>query len=189
MDFEKYTFIKVETFLTHKIDDVKDVLLKGYDRLNMYVSNSKSISNIEIYRDTFENSVNSFIYLEKEDQNLVFNVPDIESFDFSELNIIKQILEGTTGNYVEILDKDLIKIDKKLLLNKEQVNLPNGKTFYLIRYNSYIKGAEKHILGKKLVKFPFSNTPPLYEMVFGPVTNYVDRNIDKWIDDCLEENV
>lgn len=180
-------FIIIKNFLHKKVKDIKELLMERYDTLNNFIVNNNSVANPELYRESFKKYIDEFSYLDKEDDNLVLNIPDIDTFDFSELNLIKHVLEGTSGNYVEISEEDVVKIDRSLVLNKEAIDVPGRGNFYLIRYTGEIKKAEKHILEKKLILFPFSNTPPLYENVFGKVISKVDKNIDKWIDEALEE--
>ncbi len=186
MELENYTLINLENFLSSKVDSVKDKILSGYDTSLTSVAGN-SVSNSTSYRDLFKKRLDEFNYLTKEDGNLIFNVPDISSFDFTDMNLIRQILEGTVGRYVEVPIDDVIKINRNIALNKEPVDGNFGTKFYLIKYTEVIKRAERGVLGRTLTVFPFSNTPPLYNNVFGPAIKHVNKNMKKWIDEGLEE--
>lgn len=176
--------IKVKEFLSKKIDKINSIILDGYDGLSYFVNNPKSVSDPSIYREDFKNKLESYDYFDDSiEDGFNFNVPDMDNFDFSDLNLIRQILEGTAGYYVEISLEDVIKINEFLISNKEPIV---GNTF-LIPYSNYIKRAEKEILNKNLVKFPFSNTKPLDDEVFAPAVKYVNKNIDGWIDSAIKE--
>lgn len=176
--------IKVKEFLGGKINRINSIILEGYDELSFFMNEPESISAPSIYREDFKNRLESYNYFdESEKDSFSFNVPDMDSFDFSGLNLIRNILEGTAGYYVEISLEDAIKINKSLIVNKE----PIVDNIFLIPYNNYIKRAEKEILNKNLVKFPFSNTKPLDDEVFDPAVKYVNKNINDWIDLSIKE--
>jgi len=175
---------KVKNFFSDKIDIINSIILNGYDNLSYFVNDNNSISRPDLYKEDFRKSLENHKYFEDVDGNeFSFNLPDMDNFDFSELNLIKQILEGTVGDYVEIPLEDVVKINKNLILNKE----PIVDNTYLVPYSNSIKKAEEGILNKKLVKFPFSNTRPLDDEVFTPATKYANKNINDWIDLAIKE--
>jgi hypothetical protein len=66
-------------------------------------------------------------------------------------------------------------------------SVPKKDRIYLERYTPKVRQKEKEVLEKKLVRFPFSNTPPLYDRVFDPAEEYVNENIKFWSDEAIRK--
>jgi len=173
----------IEKRFNDEIENVHYYIMEGYDWLSMLVSDPNSKTNPYIYRDKFEEKIKTFKYIEKTSKSVNFRTPDLDNFDFHELPIVEQILHGTSGIYAEISQEDMEKMTGTTVINNKPVDPSVSKKdrIYLERYTNAIRAKEKNILKKKLVVFPFSNTPPLSDKVFGPADEYVRANINSWV--------
>lgn len=188
---DKFIVDEVEKEFLSEVPEVKSIILNGYDGLSDMVTDVESKSNPLILRSEFENKLDDFVYIKRTDNsNIQFITPDLLNFDFSGIELIKQILEGTSGQYVEVSYDDMIKLTGKTTINDVPIdkNLPKQKRVYLIRYTNAVRTKEKSILKKKLIRFPFSNTHALDANVFGPAEEYVDHNIDMWTNDSIKRS-
>jgi len=187
-DSYRYTIVKLEQMFEDKIPELIEVIMEGYDSLSVKVSDSNSKTNPELFRDQFKEKLDNFTYVYKTLTQTKLVVPDMYNFNFVGIPIVEQILEGTAGTFVEILHEDLVKLTGKSTINEEPVDssITKQKRVYLIRYDDKVRQAEKGVLKKKLIRFPFSNTPALDATVFGVAEEYVVDNIDKWIDSTLK---
>lgn len=182
---------EIEREFISKEQEVKDIILNEYDGLSGTVTSSENKTNPSIFKDVFEEKLNNFVFVKRvSDTNIRFVTPDLINFDFSGIDIIKQILEGTSGVYVEISHEDLVKITGKTTINDVPIEsgLPKRKRVYLIKYLDWVRKKEKSILKKTLLRFPFSNTPALDGVVFGTAEEYVDDNIDRWVNDAIKRS-
>jgi hypothetical protein len=81
---------------------------------------------------------------------------------------------------------DYIKMFGKRPINQDPLDefvRPEDK-IYPLAYTAKLRQAEKE-LGKKFVRFPFSNTPPI--RIFDAGDKFVDANMGRWIKEALEE--
>jgi len=173
-------------------ENIIDLIMVGYDSLSDKVTDTESKSNPILFRDLMLESLNNFEFVSILDNGgLNIQTPDLDNFDFTNLSIIQQILEGTTGSYIEITHEDLIKITGKTTINSEPIDnsVPLNKRVYLRRYDDFIRRKEREVLNKKLIKFPFSNVPSLEDEVFGPADEYIKDNIDKWINSSIDTGI
>lgn len=184
----KHITLRLEQALESQIEGIKEIIMDGYDSLSVKVTDPKSKTNPELFRDQFEERVEAFEYLYKNEDSTKLTLPAMDNFNFSGIPIVEQILEGTVGTFVEISHEDLTKLTGKSTINNDPVDssVTKQKRIYLVKYNDKVRRGEKDILNKKLVKFSFSNTPALDDTVFGPAEEHVDSNIEKWIDATLK---
>jgi len=167
---------------------IKQTIMQAYDELLVdVVTDRKSKTNPLFYKDEFEEKLNDFKYTTENHMGITISVPDMDTFDFSgRLRVLKNIMEGTTGIYVEISALDFEHVFNKQPVNIDPIDeyVPKKDTIYIIKYSSKIRRAEKDILGKKLVRYPFSNSPPIDILQVGQ--NYVDDNIDEWLNKTIQ---
>ena len=170
------------------VPKVIDMIMGSYDdNLNTAVIPKESKANPEDYRELFYDRLENFVFLEVTSGNITFNVPSNDTFDFSgRLNILKSIIEGTTGIYVEVAGEDYQAVFGKKPISQDPLDssLPIKDRVYLLRYNSFIKTKEQE-LKKQFVKYPFSNTPPID--IFSKANDYVENNLTSWINEIIEE--
>lgn len=171
------------------VPSIKQKIMQVYDEeLIDIVIDRKSKTNPLFYREEFEERLDGFVYVKNIADTVTISVPDMKSFDFSgRLRVLETILEGTAGIYVEIS-----AIDFENVFNKQPVNIdpiddyvPKKNIIYIVKYNSKIRRAESNILNKKLVRYPFSNSPPIDVLQAGQ--DYIDNNIDAWVDDSVQK--
>jgi len=160
---------------------VKEILLDGYDELSLLVTDENSKANPAQFRDVFEQSLNGFEFIKPRKSGATFSVPNIATFDFSKQTLLQQIMEGTPGNYVEMSAADLntlSMVPDTLPLNP--LDSEDSQVFLKI-YTDLIEQQEISLLHKRLVRFPFSESPPMEGQVFGEARSYVKRNMSKWV--------
>lgn len=162
--------------------EIKDVIMERYDsELVDVVTDRESKTNPNLYREDFLNRLNEFSYIE----GTTLRVPDMENFDFSgRLRVIQSIMEGLSGIYMEVNEEDYIAIFGKRPINEDPLDeyVSPKEKIYLVRYNAKLRRAEKD-LNKKLVRYPFSNTPPI--RVLDVADKYVNDNMDRWIKEAV----
>jgi len=167
----------------NEVPYVKQAIMQAYDEsLIGVVTDRESKTNPLFYKDEFEERLNNFIYVKDRNTDITISIPDMDTFDFSgRLRVLKNIMEGTTGIYVEMSASDFEQIFNKQPVNIDPIDeyVPKKDTIYIIRYNSKVRRAESNILDKKLVRYPFSNSPPIDILQAGQ--DYVDNNIDLWL--------
>jgi len=187
-DMDKLIKKKLSNKLVLIVDEIKQAIIEEYDdELINVVTDRKSKTNPNLYRDEFIERLDEFPYIEDIGDSLSISVPDMNSFDFSgRLKVIETIMQGAAGVYVEINEEDYITVFGKKPINEDPLDryVPPKEKIYLVRYTSKIQKAERG-LGKRLVRYPFSNTPPINILEVGEI--FVENNMDRWIKDALEE--
>jgi len=172
------------------VPEIKQIIMQTYDKLLVdVVTDRKSKTNPLFYKDEFEERLNNFIYVKDMYNNVTISVPDIDTFDFSgRLRVLKNIMEGTTGIYVEMSALDFEQIFNKQPVNIDPIDeyVPKKDTIYIVRYNSKVRQAESNILDRKLVRYPFSNSPPINILQAGQ--DYVDNNINRWLNTSIQKS-
>ena len=183
----------LEKELTEKLKDIRDeyieIIMRSYDN-DLTITDPKSKSDPQIYRGDFEERLVEFEYLERAGNKLKFMLPTIETFNFGgKLGIVKHILEGTVGLYVEVNAEDYEKMFGKRIYTRDPLDatVPKKELIYLMRYNSIVRGAEKNTFGKTnyLIKYPFSNTPPF--PLFEEGAEFVEDNMDVLFKDITKD--
>jgi hypothetical protein len=188
-DLDGFVLEALREILNEELENIKYLIMDGFNLLSAMVIDPESKTDPALYRRKFEERVDSFEYIEIDGNRVKIHTPDMENFDFSELEIVEQILEGTVGVFVEISQEDMEKITGKTVVNNKPVDpsVPKKDRIYLERYTPKVRQKEKEVLEKKLVRFPFSNTPPLYDRVFDPAEEYVNENIKFWSDEAIRK--
>jgi hypothetical protein len=164
-----------------EVDTVKKIICDNYDRkLVDYVGTDTRLSP-GLYRNKFLSFLDEFNYVNETGNSVTFVTPDMDNLIFpEELELIRSILDGVSGVYVE-----LDVVDYRLIFGYA----PNGLTpigpdsIYLVRYNSEIAATESAIR-RIFTRFPFSDTKPID--IFYEASRYIDNNIDKWANDSVE---
>jgi len=171
------------------VERIKYAIIEEYDQeLVDVVTDRKSKTNPNYYREEFVARLDTFKYITKEQDGITLSVPDMETFDFSgRLRVIQSIMEGLPGLYVEMNEEEYVSVFRKRPLNADPLDETTSpkERIYLVRSNAKVRNAERD-RKKKFVKYPFSNTPPI--RVLDVAGAYVDRNLDEWIDEALERS-
>jgi len=168
-----------------------EMIMSSYDT-DLTVTNRRSKSDPQLYRDEFEERLGEFEYFRHGGNQLKFVLPTINSFDFGgRLRIIRHILEGTVGIYVEVNAEDYEKMFGKKIYTRDPLDatVPKKELIYIMRYNSIVRAAEINTFNnnKYLVKFPFSNTPPF--RMFEEGAEFVENNMDVLVKDITKDTV
>lgn len=180
-------FKNVEKVFIRKANAVKNIIMDEYDSKLMSISSGlDSKSNPSLYRAEFKLRLDNFDYVDEVRNGYVFNTPDVANFDFSgRLQIIKTVLAGVVGEYIEMDLSDYSSVFKVLPVKIESgdTNLSDEVDMVVLRYNSDIQRAEV-LLNKKFNPYPFSNMPPVD--IFMVAENYVNDNISRWTKEAKE---
>lgn len=167
-------------------ETIKPLIMEKYDdTLVGTVTDMDSKANPLFYRDDFEARLEDFEFISDDGKTL--RLPDMENFDFSgRLAIIQDIMEGTLGKYVEVTKEDFVGMFNYAPINQQPIDeyLPPDKRVYKVPYMPIVKKwfAERN---KKIVFYPFSNTPPL--RIFEEVNAYAEKNMEEWMDEVVKE--
>jgi hypothetical protein len=173
-------------------EEVKTAIMSAYDsELVVRNRNSKTNPSLPLYRDEFTERLDKFEYIKKDTTgDIVFVTPDMENFDFSgKLRVIEQVLEGTTGTYVEVSAEDYEKMFGKKVVSADpfDASVPKKEMIYLMRYNARTRAAEVRAFGRRghLTRYPFSNTPPISILEEGE--QITKNNLDTWVKEATRE--
>jgi len=179
--------------LNNHAEDVRKIIMEEYDtKLTSVVSDRRSKTNpgLPIYVDAFRTAVYEFPMVNGGDE-IRMSVPDMSNFKFDNgpLRVIKTILEGVVGKFVEVTLNQYLEMYKQP--SSSLMQLDSGANVkdvvYILRYNADVQNRERITFGKRgaLVVYPFSNLPPID--VFDKSNKYVEENMDRWIDESIEE--
>lgn len=194
----KQTGKTVKDSIISKLSEVSasviEILMESYDvELTVTDRNSKTNPQESKYRDEFEKRLLEFEYIKDNNGEINFSLPSMETFDFSgnSMKVIEQILEGTTGIYVEVNAKDYEQMFGKRIISRDPLDtsVPKKELIYLMKYDNVVRVAERNTFGRNnyLVRYPFSNTPPI--LVLDAADIFVKNNMDKWIDESVDNSV
>ena len=184
--YDKYIKTELEKeFESRKSEIIENILIEYDTRLLVTDRNSKT--NPTLYRDDFRDKLDEFEFVKTSGNIVSLVVPDMDNFSFTgRLRVLQTILEGTIGNYVEVNAEDYERMYGKRPTNIQPIDdyVPAKDTFYILRYTSSVQRLERDVLDKKLVRYPFSNTPPID--IFVAANDFVDNNINDWIDAAVD---
>lgn len=171
---------------------IQDMIMESYDsELVGVVTNRDSKTNPLFYREEFLTALYNFEYIKEEINSITLSVPDEDNFPWlrGRLRIIKNILDGTVGTFVEVDEEQYIKMFGKRPISENPYDntVQKKERIYLLRYNSDVQRRERNALGRTgaLVRYPFSNIPPID--IFGPTANYVENNLNNWINETIKK--
>jgi hypothetical protein len=173
--------------LVNAIEELKQIIIEEYDNKIMGVKiDRRSKIDYDKYRDKFISCLNNFQFVEDKGTIVTLNTPDMETFDFSDnLEIIRTMMEGLSGVYVEVDEKEYSYIfgRKPKLTDTVDKDVAVKDRVFLVRYTGNVKRAEKD-LNKRFVRYPFSNIPPIDILEAGDI--FVKDNLDVWINNSIE---
>lgn len=197
MELEDKIYKDIDLSIKHSVinrfeeiaTEIKQLIIDEYDdKFTAIVTSSKSKINYDMYRTEFISRLEELEFIYDEGGRIVLSVPDMELFDFSDgLEVVKIMLEGTSGIYIEVDEKEYATIlgRKPNLSHAIDKRMSPKERVYLLRYTGSVKRAEKE-LNKRFNKFAFSNTPPID--ILSTCNEFVEENIDKWIDEAIKSN-
>lgn len=177
--------LKVE--FSNAVDDIKRIIIEEYDdKITGSVANNRGLINYSIYRDEFVSRLDEFQFVRGNENVVTLDIPDIETFDFSDgLEIVQTMMEGLSGTYVEISGEEYSYVFGRKPRASDAVDArvsPKDRVF-LVRYTGRVRSTEKE-LKKRFARYPFSNTPPIDILEAGNL--FVNDNLNKWINNAIE---
>lgn len=167
------------------LDEWEDAVRAKYEELNGVVTDARSKSRPEEYMDKFFTELREESSIQNiEGIGIVLEVPNMETFDFSGMEPLHHIIEGTPGKYVEMNEEDYEnvfgkKYKSETIINPEAIR---KNRVYLVPYSNKVKQYEK-ANRKKFVVFPFSNMSPFNLFEDGEV--FLNENVGKWVGDSI----
>lgn len=181
---------KVKADLEEKIALIKEMILENLSELSTYLDGTDSKIDLDYYGDILKERLEDFEYIENSVSSVKLVVPDIDNFNFDNLEFLEIIMEGLIGTYAEATLYETLELlgnDHGL----KPINLlanPNDY-IYLIQVDDWLINKEKEVLGYSLVRLPFSNVEPLYGQLFGTVLEFVEENITDWINTSIKDGM
>ena len=179
----------IKNEFNNAIDEIKQVIIEEYDdKLMGSTVNSKSLIDYNMYREEFISRLNDFQFIKENGNIITLDVPDIETFDFSDgLEIVQTMMEGLSGVYVEVNEKEYSYIfgSKPRVAEAVDGRVPPKNRVFLVRYTGRVRSAEKEG-SKQFVRYPFSNTPPIDILEAGNL--FVNNNLNVWINNAIERS-
>lgn len=168
---------------------LQEDITEGFDSLTMYAYDPESKANPEAYRGVFIERLSNFTYFEGTENGFTLSFPGIDSFDFTGIEFLINILVGTMGEYYEISAAMAETIGETDILTRTPISTYTEEPYFLIEKSEEINRKVKALTGKDLVRFPFSNVPSLEAIVFDPVEKFRNDNakrIDKIVKDSVK---
>jgi hypothetical protein len=168
---------------------IKKVIIDRYnEELVDVVMDVNSKANPSLYLDEFVERLDDFEYIEEVGSMVTLIVPDENNFDFSgRLRVLEMIMQGLSGLHVEMTEEDYLTVFGRRPINEDVLddNTPIKERVYIIRYNDRVREIEERF-NKKFTMYPFSNTPPVN--LLSAADEFVEENMDRWIEEVLEES-
>lgn len=192
--FDKIFVEEINKEIEDRMDEIIDLYMLEYDmQLVAPVIDRKSRTNpglpkyVDAYREALQE--HEFI-VEEEEEGVLFKLrlPNMENLNFSSgvLKVIQNILEGATGVFVEVDAEQYEQMYQKQPVGLEAYDDTARKKdmIYIIRYTADVRRRERSSLDEELVRYPFSNTPPID--IFEEPNRYIKENIGRWAFDALQ---
>lgn len=168
-----------------EVPKVKTLITESYENsLAVPFGRGSKVDPIMLL-DSFSERLRAFNYVSVAFDGVTFEVPSMETFDFSgELRIIEFILEGVAGVFVEMTEEDVLYFSSKKDLDVciLEFESSTGEPVFLVEPDNALRNIIRNVenkYNKKYNVFPFSNTPPIN--IFVEADDYVKNNLSSWI--------
>lgn len=181
-------------------DDLIEIYSDSYfEYLSPVVTDKNSLAQPEYFYDDYMDVLSNFNFIDNSEGYIKVMIPSVDNFDFSgSLKVLKLIVNGIAGSYLELpqFDMDELKVSKlddktkRVLFDLPKffsTNTPKKLRFYLLQKRGKLPKIIQAVLDKKLVEFPFSNTPPID--IFEAGNDYFLNNIDSWLHNTIETSI
>jgi len=171
--------------ITDYVPLVKNAIMDQYDSLLIApITDRRSKTNPIFYRKDFVDAIDNFPFVEGTENETKFIMPDLENFPFEKgrLPIIKTILEGIVGTYVEVTNEQYSALMGKRAPQLEPYDnsVPPKERIYLLKYTTEVQRKEYQLYKRPtLVRYPFSNSPPI--RIFDGAQKFVEENATTWL--------
>lgn len=175
----------IKAVLEH-IPEIKEKLLTGFGVIEEIALDGKSLIDFVPFRDVFKERLEEFLFIPNDTDVFTLRVPNIDNFNFTNIEFIHLICEGIVGELAEATYFDMVQLyggfDDMFPIN----NGFDSEPIYIVPVSEWLVSNEKSKLGRILNRSPFSNTEPLVDVVFGPAALYVSENLDNWISQSVK---
>jgi len=175
------------TFENTAIPGIKEELMRGYDSIKLPVFHKKSQldpKKLEIY---YEDFLDNFDYYIISDEEISFSIPTVEDLfesDVKELEPIGAIVEGLTGSYYEISQKQYD--DYSFEKTKGLMFVVRNEPVYLFRSTLIPNNVKTDMkLKKELKPWPFRSSRD----IFKDAIDYKDEMFNLWINEAKSEAI
>jgi hypothetical protein len=173
------------------IPQIKESIMAEYDtELVAAVTDRRSRTNPLLYREEFEDLLDSFEYIIEADHHTTLVVPDMENFPWGtgRMRVVENILDGTAGVYVEVDESQYVQLygRQPRALKPYDKTVPRAQRIYLLKYTPEVQRLEMEVFHRRsLVRYPFSNTPSID--IFDQANTLVERNLKSWISESIKD--
>jgi hypothetical protein len=167
-----------------------EIILVEYDgQLTGQVTDRKSRTNPLFYRDEFQEALMNHEWIREGRNETILDIPEVDTFNWRQgrLRVIEKILEGLIGQYVEVDGEQYVAMYRKPpALEAFDKTVPRKERIYTLRLSNAVRRKWAETFPKKpLVKYPFSNQPPVD--IFQYANTYAEENMSKWSEEAIRE--
>lgn len=175
--------------IVNRIPSIKERLLTNFSIVEDMAIAGESLIDLLVFKQVFIEKLDDFLFVPVDVEVFTLRIPNMDNFDFTGIEFLETIFEGVIGDYAEATYIDMLK-----LFGADNLPIPvnegmSSEPIYLIPINEWLVEQELPVLGYSLNRFPFSNTEPLYDLVFGEVQRYVSNNFDDWISEAIKTSI
>lgn len=175
--------------IVNRIPSIKERLLTNFSIVEDMSIAGESLIDLLVFKQVFIEKLDDFLFVPVDVEVFTLRIPNMDNFDFTGIEFLETLFEGVIGDYAEATYIDMLK-----LFGADNLPIPvnegmSSEPIYLIPINEWLVEQELSVLGYSLNRFPFSNTEPLYDLVFGEVQRYVSNNFDDWISEAIKTSI
>lgn len=191
-DLKRTIRLNIYLKMVDNIAAIRKSVMEGFSIINAVIEDQDQIRvDFSLLKELFLANLISFEFLpEADDPNeLTIILPNIDNFDFTDLEVLELILEGVVGEFVEISDVEFIKIFGNAPDGLISTGSIDGGVIYLIPYTDEVDSLSNRILGHSLNMFPFSNSPPICKEFFGKANIFIENKLKEWVPDIIKNSL
>jgi len=181
----------IDNLENYYIPTIINLIMTEYDiELTGRVTDRRARTNPIYYEEEFEDALQNYNYIIIANGKVTLSVPETNTFNWHQgrLKIIENIVEGTIGKFIEVDEEQYVSLfTKRPTTQPFDKDVPIKERIYLLRYTGDVRRRWKSTYPKKQpVEFPFSNQPPID--IFASANDYVNENINKWVEEAIRES-
>lgn len=183
--------LKLYFTLLDNLQAIRTNVIRGFLVLENLMENAQTSIDLTNSKEIFLEHLMSFEFLPESDfQNRIDLVlPTIDNFDFSDIEIIEVILNGVVGEYAEANTVEVERLFGDVHNNLLHTNSVDGGFIYIVPVSEDLLLQEEYNLGYSLNRFPFSNTPPMYEEFFSKSIKFMQDNLPNWVSTSIKTSL
>lgn len=183
--------LKLYFTLLDNLQAIRNSVMKGFLMLENLMENTQTSIDLTISKEVFLEHLMSFDFLPESDSpnRIDLVLPNIDNFDFSDIEIIELILNGVVGEYAEANSVEVEKLFGNVHDSLLHTNSVYGDFVYIVPVSENLILQEEQDLGYSLNRFPFSNSPPMYDEFFSKSTKFIQNNLPNWVSTSIKTSL